>query len=95
MGFPMLIAAIRSSGLHQWRVARLADMSASRLLRIGRHGGVCPEEREALSQLLGVPEAELFGHGPSVSLLGHDSTGYPNAENSTEERRATRTQGNY
>ncbi len=75
MGFPMLIAAIRSSGLHQWRIARLAEMSESRLSRIGRHGGASREERETLTRLLGVPEAELFGPGPAVSLCADGLTG--------------------
>ena len=68
MGHPMLVAAIRASGLPQWRIAQLTPMSESRLSRICRHGGASREEREALSQLLGVTEAELFGPGPAVSL---------------------------
>ena len=68
MGFPILIAAIRATGLAQWRVAILAEMSESRLSRVCRHGGASQEEREVLSQLLGVAEAELFGPGPAVSL---------------------------
>ncbi len=68
MGFPMLIAAIRASGCPQWRIAQLIDRSESRLSRICRHGGASQEERETLSRLLGVTEAELFGPGPEVSL---------------------------
>ena len=70
MGFPMLIAAIRASGLAQWRVAQLVDppMSESRLSRLCRLGGASLEERESLSRLLGVAEEELFGPGPAVSL---------------------------
>ena len=72
MGFPILIAAIRASGLAQWRIAILAEMSESRLSRICRRGGASREEREALSQLLGVAEAELFGSEPAVKLsAGH------------------------
>ena len=71
-GFPVLIAAIRASGLQQWRIARLIDRSESRLSRICRHGGASREERDALSELLGVAEAELFGSGPAVKLnFGH------------------------
>ena len=68
MGFPMLIAAIRASGLQQWRVAQLVELSESRLSRICRRGGASDEERETLSQLLGISENELFGPGPSVTL---------------------------
>ena len=68
MGFPILIAAIRASGLKQWHVAQRAGIPESRLSKIGRHGGASHDERERLSQLLGVSEAELFGPGPIVSL---------------------------
>jgi hypothetical protein len=68
MGFPILIAAIRNSGLPQWRIATLADMPESRLSRIVRRGTASAEERSRLSQLLGVAEAELFGTGPVVSI---------------------------
>ena len=68
MGFPVLIAAIRASGLKQWHVAQRAGIPESRLSRIGRHGGASLEERETLSRLLGVSQAELFGPGPAVSL---------------------------
>jgi hypothetical protein len=68
MGFPVLIAAIRASGLKQWHVAQRAGIPESRLSRIGRHGGASLEERDLLSQLLGVSEDELFGPGPVVSL---------------------------
>ena len=54
MGFPMLFAAIRASGLAQWRIAQLIDRSESRLSRICRRGGASREERETLSRLLGV-----------------------------------------
>ena len=68
MGYPMLFAAIRASGLPQWQVAQRIDRSESRLSRICRRGGATQEERELLSHLLGVPEPELFGPGPAVSL---------------------------
>ena len=70
MGFPMLIAAIRTTGLAQWRISQLTDppMSESRLSKICRHGNASREEREALSRLLGGNEEELFGPGPAVSL---------------------------
>ncbi len=76
MGFPILIAAIRASGLRQWQIAQLADdMSESRLSRICRRGGASREERETLSRLLGVSEDELFGPGPAVSLCADAITG--------------------
>ena len=75
MSFPVLIAAIRSSGLKQWHVAQRAGIPESRLSRIGRHGGASREERETLSRLLGVSEAELFGPGPTVSLSAEALTG--------------------
>ena len=74
-GFPVLIAAMRSSGFQQWRIANLAEISESRLSKIGRHGGATREERATLSRLLGVGEAELFGPGPSVSLNADRLTG--------------------
>ena len=75
MGFPVLIAAIRASGLKQWHVAQRAGIPESRLSRIGRWGGASREERERLSGLLGVSEDELFGPGPSVSLNPDRVTG--------------------
>jgi len=75
MGFPVLIAAIRASGLKQWHVAQRAGIPESRLSRIGRHGGASRGEREALSRLLGVSEDELFGPGPAVSLRPDEMTG--------------------
>lgn len=82
MSFPNLVAAIRVSGLPQWRIARLTDaMSESRLSRICRHGGASQQEREALSQLLGVSEAELFGPGPSVTLDASRLTRDPEPHN--------------
>ena len=74
MGFPVLIAAIRASGLRQWRIAQRAGIPESRLSRIGRHGDATPDERERLSRLLGVGEDELFGPGPAVSLRRDDLT---------------------
>ena len=68
VGFPILNAAIQASGLQQWRVAILAGLRETRLSRIVRHGGATREEREVLVRLLGVPEDELFGPGPTVSL---------------------------
>ena len=68
MGFPVLVAAIHASGFYQWRIAQLGAMTGPRLSRICRHGGASDEERETLSQLLGVSENELFGPGPSVTL---------------------------
>ncbi len=68
MGFPILIAAIRASGHKQWRIAQLAGISESRLSKIGRHGSASQDDRERLSRLLGISEAELFGPGPLVSL---------------------------
>ena len=75
MGFPVLIAAIRASGLKQWHVAQGAGIPESRLSRIGRHGGASEEERSRLSRFLGVGEDELFGPGPEVSLRPADLTG--------------------
>ncbi len=68
MGYPMLVAAIRASGLDQWEIAEHVHWPESRLSRICRHGGASQAERDALSQLLGVSETELFGPGPAVSL---------------------------
>jgi hypothetical protein len=68
MGFPLLVAAIHNSALAQWQVAELAGISESRLSRIIRRGVVKDNERQALSRLLGVDEAELFAPGPVVSL---------------------------
>lgn len=68
MGFPILIAAIRSSGLSQWRVAQLVGMSESRLSRIVRRGDATPDERDRLVRLLGIAAGELFAAGPVVSL---------------------------
>ena len=68
MSFPVLIAAIVASGYKQWRIAQLARIPETKLSKIGRHGGASQEEREVLSRLLGVPEEELFGPGPAVSL---------------------------
>ncbi len=74
MGFPVLIAAIRASGLKQWHVAQRAGIPESRLSRIGRHGGASRVERETLSRLLGVTETVLFGPGPAVKLRVDGST---------------------
>jgi transcriptional regulator with XRE-family HTH domain len=68
MGFPLLIAAIRNSGLPQWRIAELVGISESRLSRIARRGTATDDERRSLSRLLGVSESELFAPGPAVSL---------------------------
>jgi hypothetical protein len=68
MGFPLLVAAIRNSGLLQWQIARLAGLPESRLSRIVRRGLATDDERRALSRLLGVGEEELFAPGPTVSL---------------------------
>ena len=89
-GFPMLIAAIRASGLKQWRIAQLAAIPESRLSRIGRHGGASRDERQKLSRLLGVPEAELFGPGPTVSLQANLSQQNPGAVATDALERATR-----
>jgi predicted XRE-type DNA-binding protein len=64
----LLSAAIRNSGLSQWQIAELIQISESRLSRIVRRGVARDEERDALSRLLGVDEAELFAPGPEVSL---------------------------
>ena len=68
MGFPMLVAAIRSSGLPQYRIAECADIRDYRLSRIVTRGGATPEERRKLADLLGVTEAVLFGPGLPVRL---------------------------
>jgi plasmid maintenance system antidote protein VapI len=68
MGFPLLVAAIRKSGLPQWRVAQLVGVSESRLSRIVRRGVATDDERRSLSRLLGVGPDVLFAPGPEVSL---------------------------
>jgi hypothetical protein len=68
MGFPILAAAIRNSGLCQWRVAQLAGWSESRLSRIVRRGVASAAEREALSRLLSIDQVELFAPGPRVAI---------------------------
>lgn len=68
MGFPMLLAAIRSTGKPQWQIAELAGMSETRLSRIVRRGNATPEDRKKLSDLLGVRETVLFSSGLPVHL---------------------------
>lgn len=67
-GFPMLVAAIRSSDLKQWRIAELAGLAEWRLSRIVRRGGATADERARLSDLFGVSEAVLFGAGLAVTV---------------------------
>jgi hypothetical protein len=64
----MLIASIRTSGLAQWRIAQLANVSESRLSRIVRRGVATDAERDTLSRLLGIEQAVLFAAGPAVTL---------------------------
>jgi hypothetical protein len=68
MGFHVLSAAIKATGLPQYRLAVFADISESRLSRIIRRGEATQNERQTLSRLLGVDEGVLFGAGPAVSL---------------------------
>jgi hypothetical protein len=67
-GYPMLVAAIRSSGHLQWRIAEMARMPEWRLSTLVRRGGATPDERARLSDLLGVSEAILFGAGLAVTV---------------------------
>jgi len=67
-GYPMLVAAIRSCEIKQWRVARMAGIPNWRLSNLIQRGGATPDERARLSDLLGVSEAVLFGAGLAVTL---------------------------
>jgi hypothetical protein len=64
----MLVAAIRSSGLKQWRIAELVGWPEWRLSKIVRRGGATADERARLSDLFGVSEAVLFGVGLAVTV---------------------------
>jgi hypothetical protein len=66
VAFPILVAAIRSSGFRQWQIAEFAGMPETRLSRICRRGVATPEERRLLSQLLSIDEMSLFAAGPAV-----------------------------
>lgn len=84
-GYPMLVAAIRSSGLRQWRIAELVGLPEWRLSRIVRRGGVTADERARLSDLFGVSEAVLFGVGLAVTV---NSTPEPARDVAKKSRRA-------
>ena len=64
--YPHLLLAIRSAGHLQYQVAHAAGIREGRLSEIVRRGGATPDERRALSQALGVPEARLFGRQPWI-----------------------------
>ena len=60
MDYPQLLLAIRSAGRPQYHVAQAAGIREGRLSEIIRRGSASPDERRALSDALGVPEARLF-----------------------------------
>jgi hypothetical protein len=64
MDYPQLLLAIRSGGRLQYQVAHAAGIREGRLSEIVRRGGATPDERQALSETLGLSEAHLFGHPP-------------------------------
>ena len=61
MGYPQLLLAIRAASPFQYKVAQAAGIREGRLSVIVRRGGATPAERRALSEVLGVPESQLFG----------------------------------
>ena len=69
MGYPMLIAAIKSAGFRQWNCAELAEISEPRLSVIINRGGATAGERQKLSQLFGLSETVLFGPGLPVKVF--------------------------
>jgi hypothetical protein len=73
MRFPNLLLAVRFTGLPQYLIARQAGIREARLSEIIRRGVVTPDERQALSTALHVPEAELFEEDERFrdQLVGH------------------------